>query len=355
MVSIRQHLSRVPILLLLVTLGWVLASPAAALTADEENTIRIYETLQPSVVTVLAENMPIDASRLDLQAGVSLGSGFAIEPGLIVTNYHVIANARIVFAVLHDGRREVASVVGTAPDIDLALLRADFAVAELPPAAIGTASGLRVGQKVLTLSSPLGLHHSVTVGVLSSLYRELPGFELGPNLLQFDAPLNRGQSGGPLADSDGHVIGVTTAKVEPAEAIGFAIPVDVVVNVLPDLKLMGHPFQPEIGFAGTTVTPELAALFELPVTYGVLVESTASEGVAAQAGLRGGTRHVHIREHDYVLGGDILVAVNDIPLRGTGDLVRRLLATRPGDRLVFAVTDGSKPRTVEIIVPEMRH
>ncbi len=355
MVSIHHQRPRALIGLFLVTLGWVLASPAAALTVDEENTIHIYDALQPSVVTVLAENILVGGSRLDLQSELSLGSGFAIEPGLIVTNYHVIANARSVFAVLHDGRREIASVVGTAPDLDLAILRADFTVEELPPASLGTASDLRVGQKVLTLSSPLGLHHSVTVGVLSSLYRELPGFELGPNLLQFDAPLNRGQSGGPLADSAGRVIGVTTAKVEQAEAIGFAIPVDVVVNVLPDLKSMGHPFHPEIGFTGTTVTPELAALFELPAPYGVLVESTESAGVAAQAGLRAGTRHVHLREHEFVLGGDILVAVDNVPVRGTGDLVRRLLATRPGDRLVVTVTDGSRPRVVEIIVPEMRH
>ncbi len=341
--------------LVLFTLVWIFAFPGWALTPEEENTIRVYEALQPSVVTVFAENMSVDGSGLELQAGLSLGSGFAIEQGLIVTNYHVIANAQSVLAVLHDGRREIASVVGTAPGLDLAILRAAFTEEELPPAPLGTVSGLRVGQKVLTVSSPLGLHHSVTVGVVSSLFRELPGLELGPNLIQFDAPLNQGQSGGPLVDSEGRVIGVTTAKVEQAEAIGFAIPVDVVVNVLPDLKSMGHAFQPELGFAGTSVTPELAALFELPADHGVLVESTDSGGLAEQAGLRAGKRHVYLGGREFVLGGDVLVALNSVPVRGTGDLVRRLLATRPGDRLVFTVTDGSMPRVVTIGVPEMKH
>ncbi len=151
------------------------------------------------------------------------------------------------------------------------------------------------------------------------------------------------------------MIGVTTAKVEQAEAIGFAIPVDVVVNVFPDLKSMGHAFQPELGFAGTSVTPELAALFELPADHGVLVESTDSGGLAEQAGLRAGKRHVYLGGREFVLGGDVLVALNSVPVRGTGDLVRRLLATRPGDRLVFTVTDGSMPRVVTIGVPEMKH
>lgn len=341
--------------LVLCMLGWLGIVPGWALTPEEENTIRVYEALQPSVVTVLAEDLSVDGSGTEFQAGLSLGSGFAIEPGLIVTNYHVIANARSVFAVLHDGHRAVASVVGTAPGLDLAVLRAAFTAEELPPAPLGSVSGLRVGQKVLTVSSPLGLHHSVTVGVVSSLHRELPGLELGPNLIQFDAPLNQGQSGGPLVDSEGRVIGVTTAKVEQAEAIGFAIPVDVVVNVLPDLKTMGHAFQPELGFAGTTVTPELAAMFELPADHGVLVESTDSGGRAAQAGIRAGKRHVYLGGREFVLGGDIVVAVNNVPVRGTGDLVRRLLATRPGDRLAFTVTDGSTARVVTIGVPEMKH
>ncbi len=113
-----------------------------------------------------------------------------------------------------------------------------FDTDDLSLAPLGTVSDLRVGQKVMTVSSPLGLHHSVTVGVVSSLYRELPELDLGPNLIQFDAPLNRGQSGGPLVNSDGRVIGITTAKVEQAEAIGFAIPIDVVSNILSDLKTM---------------------------------------------------------------------------------------------------------------------
>jgi S1-C subfamily serine protease len=350
----RRFLAVVVTLALGTTAG-VTTTTTLALTPEEENTIDVYEALLPSVVTIVAETITEAGSPLGTQAAVSLGSGFAIEAGLVVTNYHVIDSARRILVVLHDGRREIAGVVGTAPGFDLAVLRVPFSAEELLPAPLGTVSDLRVGQKVLTVSSPLGLHHSVTVGVVSSLYRELPGLDLGPNLIQFDAPLNRGQSGGPLADSDGRVIGVTTAKVEQAEAIGFAIPVDVVANILPDLTSMGHAFQPQLGFSGTTVTPELAALFDLPAEHGVLVESTVEGSVAWRAGLRPGARRVYLGRRDYILGGDILVALNGVPIRGTGDLVRRLLASRPGERLVLTVTDGLPPRSVEVIVPEMVH
>lgn len=330
-------------------------SHASTLTPEEQNTIEVYEALLSSVVTVLAENIGTDGSPAESPAGFSLGSGFAIEPGLVVTNYHVIADAIHIEVVLHDGRRQIAAIVGTAPGLDLAVLRVSFSTSDLPPAPLGTASQLRVGQKALTISSPLGLHHSVSVGVVSSLYRELPGLDLGPNLIQFDAPVNQGQSGGPLVNSAGLVIGVTTAKADQAEAIGFAIPVDVVVSVLPNLKTMGHAFKPQIGFSGTTVTPELATLFDLPTNHGVLVESTKNGGVAARAGMRAGDRHVYLGGKEYVVGGDILIAVNDIPLRNTGDLVRHLLASRPGDMLIFELTDGSRLREIAITVPEMIH
>jgi S1-C subfamily serine protease len=177
--------------------GGLTAPTVLALTPEEENTIRVYETLLPSVVTIVAETDNMTGSAGEPQTSMSLGSGFAIEPELVVTNYHVIESARQILAVLHDGRREIASVVGTAPGFDLAVLRVSFTAEELVPAPLGTVFDLRVGQKVLTVSSPLGLHHSVTVGVVSSLNRELPMLELGPNLIQFDAPLNPGQSGVP--------------------------------------------------------------------------------------------------------------------------------------------------------------
>jgi S1-C subfamily serine protease len=151
------------------------------------------------------------------------------------------------------------------------------------------------------------------------------------------------------------VIGITTAKIEHAEAIGFAIPADIVANVLPELKAMGHVFQPQMGFSGTTVTPELAGLLDLPVDYGVMVESTEEGSVAWRAGLRAGWRRVHLGGRDYSLGGDILIALNGAPIRGTGDLLRRLLASRPGDLLVLTVAGAGSPRAVELIVPEMTH
>lgn len=326
----------------------------SAWTPSEENTIRVYEKVLPSVVTLVADGFP-DSELKEMNRNVALGSGFAIRTGLVVTNYHVIEMAERIRIYLHDGRSAYASVLGTAPEFDLALLRVPFGDEELPPSQLGTIDGLRVGQKILTISSPLGLHHSVTVGVVSSLYRDLPDLGIGENLIQFDAALNPGQSGGPLVDSGGMVIGVTTAKAYPAESIGFAIPIDIVVNIVPDLETMGHIFRPQLGMSGTAITPQLAVLLDLPVDHGMIVEAVNPGGIAEKAGLKPGIRHVYIGGRDYVLGGDILVALNGVTLRNSGDLLLRLLSSRPGETLRFNVKRGSAEVLIQMQVPEMKH
>jgi S1-C subfamily serine protease len=185
------------------------------------------------------------------------------------------------------------------------------------------------------VSNPLGLQHSVSRGVVSGLQREISGLEIGARLIQFDASINEGQSGGPLVDSRGSVVGVTTFKILGAEAIGFAIPIDLVRQTISDLERMGHPFRPEIGFSGTGVDPSLASLFELPVVWGVLVEQ--------------------VEDKDYVLGGDIIVAVDDAPIVGPTGLIDSFLNARPGQVLELEVVRGNKTVRIELTVPEMVH
>jgi S1-C subfamily serine protease len=205
------------------------------------------------------------------------------------------------------------------------------------------------------VSNPLGLQHSVSRGVVSGLQREISGLEIGARLIQFDASINEGQSGGPLVDSRGSVVGVTTFKILGAEAIGFAIPIDLVRQTISDLERMGHPFRPEIGFSGTGVDPSLASLFELPVVWGVLVEQVEDDSVAERAGLRAGHRIVTLHDKDYVLGGDIIVAVDDAPIVGPTGLIDSFLNARPGQVLELEVVRGNKTVRIELTVPEMVH
>lgn len=345
---------RVLIWLLSIAMLLSLLPQARALTEEERSTIAAHERVARSVVLILVRGADSRATGPPVEVIIS-GSGFAIEPGLVVTNYHVVEKASQIEIILQDGDHSDAVVVGTAPGFDLALLRVPVGSDRLPPAPIGSGLDLKVGQKVLTVSNSLGIWHTATLGIVSGLNRELPGLDLGPSLIQFDAALNPGQSGGPLVDSEGRVVGVTTAKIPSAEAMGFAIPVDVVVRILPDLKEMGHPFHPWIGFQGTSVDPYLARLFDLPARTGVLIEQVEPGSVAERAGLEAGHRRVALSEREYVLGGDIIVAVNGVPVRGAGDLTLRLLAAKPGEELLLSVVGAGGRRKVSLVVPKMVH
>ena len=344
--------SLVLVLSILVLLG---ACPSAlALTADELTNITAHERVARSVVLILVRGVDFGATQSSPEIRVT-GSGFAIEPELVVTNYHVVEKAARIEIVLQGGDHADAVVVGTAPSFDLALLRVPIGPDRLPPATIGLGLDLRIGQKILAVSNAFGIWHSLSVGVVSGVRRELPGLDIGASLIQFDAALNPGQSGGPLVDSDGRVVGVTTAKILRAEAIGFAIPVEIVTHVLPDLKEMGHPFRPQLGYKGTTVDADLATLFDLPARNGVMVEEVDPGSLAEKIGLTPGRRRVELGGREYLLGGDIIVSIGDAPIQGNEDLVLRVLTSRPGEKLALTVVNASGRRTVNLIIPSMTH
>jgi S1-C subfamily serine protease len=338
--------------LLAATLACALPA-GAALTEQERSNIEAHARVARSVVLILVWGTDV-RSGLPVAVQVS-GSGFAVKPGLIATNYHVVEPAYRIEVILQDGDEVGASIVGTAPTMDLALLRVPVDAGRLPPAPLGSALDLQVGQTVMTVSNPLGIWHSATSGIVSGLNRELPGFELGPSLIQFDAPLNRGQSGGPLVDSQGRVVGVTTAKLADADAMGLAIPIDLLTHILPDLEAMGHPFRPDMGLSGATVHPLLATLLDLPASNGVLVERVDPGSPADRAGLRAGHRHVTVGGREYVLQGDVVVAVNGQPVQGNQDLWLRFLAASPGDVLELTVVRADGTHVSRLTVPEMSH
>ncbi len=330
------------------------AGRSGALTPEEKNTIQAYESVSKSVVFILSRGTTVEETGRIVETWAS-GSGVIVDSGLVLTNYHVLKNAQQVNIVLPNGDRVDGTLIGTAPGLDLALLKVEGGVDSLPPARLDSNRTAKVGQKVLAIGSPFGLEHSVTSGIVSGLDRELLGTELGPALIQFDAPVNPGQSGGALVDSQGRVIGLITAKLSAGESVGLALPIDIAIHVLPDLKAMGHPFRPQLGFGCVSVTPELAVLLDLPASSGALVQEVTEESPAEKAGLERGKRHLFLNERDYVLGGDLITAIDGIPVEGPTDLLLHLLTVRPGDRVTLEVIGASGRREVRIEIPPMKH
>ncbi len=337
-----------------VLLVFGVSDPALSLTNEERNTIQVCASVSQSMVLILSRGVETRGDDRVREIWTS-GSGIAIKPGLVLTNFHVLEQAWSLEVVLQDGRRVDATLIGTAPGLDLALLRVPVSSDTLPPARLAATHNMKVGQKVLAIGSPFGLDHSVTSGIVSGLDREVLGLELGPSFIQFDAPVNPGQSGGALVDSDGQVVGLITAKVSGGESVGFALPIDIAVRAIPDLERMGHAFRPQLGFGGIEVTADLAALFDLPVKTGILVQEIDEGGAAHKAGLKLGQRHIYLNDRDYILDGDIIVAVDGLPTRKPMDLLLRLLSTRPGETLGLEVVSSTGPRHVEVIIPPMEH
>ena len=192
---------------------------------------------------------------------------------------------------------------------------------------------------MVAIGHPLALHNTLTVGVLSAEGRTLPEspVELRGVLLQTDAAINPGSSGGPLIDSSGQVIGIATAVAATAQNVGFAVPINLVKRVVPDLIEMGHPYRPSLGIDGVGITPELAELFDLPRKSGFLVERVAPGSLAERHGVRAGGRFVLLNETAYVLGGDIITAINDNEVSSATEIARALLESHPGDELRLTI------------------
>lgn len=332
-----------------------LLDPAWARAREAEPVADAYDQVARSVVLIRVDGVYFDPMRRDVVSAAGSGSGFAIKPGLVVTNYHVVAEATRIEVFLSDGLAAEAEVVGTAPGYDLALLRVPFSRKQLPPAELNETRELRVGQTVLALGHPLGGDHSLTVGVVSGLNRDLRASELGASWVQFDAPINPGQSGGPLVNLEGRVVGITTAKIQGAEALGFAVPSELVAATLSDLEGMGHPYRPSLGMTGVAVNPSLARLFALPVQWGVMIADVEVASVAEGAGLEAGHRRIFLSGQEYILGGDIIVGIDGRLIQGPSDLTRALLNGRPGQKLELSVVGGGGPRKLVLELPEMRH
>jgi len=331
-------------------LAETLVGPSAPAPLDEEERgiVGVYRRASTAVVNVTTRTVEVDFFYGAVPVEGS-GSGFIINrDGTIVTNHHVVAEAQQIQVTLADRSSYEARLVGEDPLSDLAVLRIDPGNRELPTLPLGDSSRAQVGQTVLAIGNPFGFQGTLTKGVISALERTIrtqSGAVLD-EAIQTDAAINRGNSGGPLLDSQGSVIGVNTVIFSPSGGsvgIGFAIPVNTLKFVLNDLVRYGRVRRPWLGVSGTEIWPELAQALELPVERGVLVAEVMQGGPAEEAGLRGGRRSVIVGRYRFRIGGDIIVALDGEPVGSALDINRFAYRKRPGDTVeVTYYRDGSK-------------
>jgi S1-C subfamily serine protease len=320
--------------------------------ADEEEQllINIYKRVSPSVVniSVVAQN-PLDSN---------LASGFVYDTeGHIVTNHHVVQNAERIWATFFDGTRVEAQVVGSDVDSDLAVVKVDRTAEFLNPVDLGESVGIEVGQRAIAIGNPFGQEWTMTTGIVSAMGRVFPqesGFSTA-EIIQTDAAVNPGNSGGPLLDSYGRVIGVNTfinSPVAGSVGVGFAVPVDLVKQVVPQLIATGHYEHPWLGITGRTIIQELVDALHLPVTQGILVEEVDPEGPSIEAGLRGGTREVEIEDFltPVSAGGDIIIAIDGMPVLGMDDIITYLQHTVVGQTVDLTILRDGEEMHISIVL-----
>jgi len=299
------------------------ASPTEMrLGQDEQNVIRVARQVSPAVVSI---------SR----SGGS-GSGVVVRSdGIVLTNAHVVGNVRAVEVRLADGRRIAGQVLGRDPSIDIAVVRVD--ARDLPAAPVGDSDALEAGQTAIAIGNPLGLERTITTGVVSAVNRSPRGFGLD-GLIQTDAAISPGNSGGPLLDSRGRLIGINTAVIVApgAEGLGFAIPINLAQDAIEQIIATGRVVRAFLGIQFVDIEPELARQFRLPANEGVIVTAVGQGTPAARAGL---------------VRGDVITGLDGTAIRQGGDLRRTLRERRPGDtiRITVARDGGSRELSVRLI------
>jgi S1-C subfamily serine protease len=277
-------------------------------TADEETAIQVGRRAGPSVVSVRRDGV--------------MGSGVIVrQDGVVLTNAHVVGDAPLVEVGLADGRRLAGRVLGRDPTVDVAVVRLD--ARDLPAAPLADSDRLEVGQTAIAIGNPLGLERTLTRGVVSAVNRSPRGFGLD-GLIQTDAAISPGNSGGPLLDSQGAVIGINTAVIAApgASGLGFAVPINLASNIAEQLLTEGRVRRAFLGIEFRDLDPDMARLFRLPVPEGIIVAALAQGTPAARAGLR---------------EGDIITRVDDTLITQGGDLRRLLRQRRPGDTIRITV------------------
>ncbi|PIQ26375.1 hypothetical protein COW36_14670 [bacterium (Candidatus Blackallbacteria) CG17_big_fil_post_rev_8_21_14_2_50_48_46] len=330
---------------------------AASGMSQEQQIINLYKRVSSSVVNVTTRSFQYNYF-MELVPSEGAGSGFVIDKsGHVVTNFHVVNGAQRFFVAFGNMEHSYpADLVGFDQRSDLAILKVKAPQNMLNPVNLGDSANLQVGQTTVAIGNPFGLGQTMTSGVVSSLGRKIQVEEgrVMSDLIQTDAAINSGNSGGPLFDSSGRVIGVNTLIYSPSGGsvgVGFAIPINTVKRFIPDLLKYGKAQYPWMGVSVLALSPRLAQVLKLPVSSGLMVMQTYPGGAAAQSGLRGGNQKVYLGNYEVYLGGDIILAVDGQPVKAENDLMNYLeTRKRVGDSLKLTVLKGGRGKPVTLNV-----
>jgi S1-C subfamily serine protease len=325
----------------------------------------VYARAAPGVVQVTATSRvavqtnpfldPFGFGGSTAQTQEALGSGFVIDKaGHIVTNYHVVQGAERVQVSFSNNERLDAHVVGRDPATDVAILQVKAQSRALTPLELGNSDLVRVGDSVVAIGNPLGEDRSITSGIVSALQRRIFAPNGAPidNVIQTDAALNHGNSGGPLLNTHGNVIGVNS-QIQTANGggnigIGFAIPINTVKNVAAQLIVRGFVAHPFVGINARAITPGVAALFRLPVKRGLLVGTVCKSSGAAKAGVHRATQEVTLAGVTWPLGGDIIVKADGVPVASVDALRTIVGGKKPGDSVELELYRKNSTLDVEV-------
>ena len=332
------------------------AAPGESLDVEEQNNIAVYKKNIPAVVNITSRAVTFDFFY-GMVPQEGQGSGFVIDKdGHILTNFHVIENARQLEVTLHNRKKYKATIVGTDPPHDLAVIQ--IKAPDLVPAVSGDSRNLQVGQKVYAIGNPFGLSGTMTRGIVSSIrpVSEPNGSRI-EDAIQTDAAINPGNSGGPLMNWHGEVIGINTmimSNVGQNAGIGFAIPINTAKAVLNDLMTLGRVRRPALGVRTIPISPELADEIGLAAGYGLLIIQVTPGGAADQAGLHAGTERAYLGNVPIMLGGDLIIAIDGQKVESEQDLAQMMNEHRAGDTVKITIYRGKKKIDVNVSLGEAR-
>ncbi|MFN8471370.1 MAG: trypsin-like peptidase domain-containing protein [Anaerolineae bacterium] len=331
-----------------------------ALNAEEQTFAALYNKVRPGVVNVdIVLNVPGGDATSGMPAPSGSGSGFVWDKqGHIVTNSHVVQDARTVKVTLWDDTSVPATVVGVDSDADLAVIKVDVPADKLIPLEMGDSDQVRVGQIAVALGNPFGVGTSMTQGIISAIGRTIPGltqFQI-PNALQTDAPINPGNSGGPLLDLAGRVLGVDAqirSDTRANSGVGFAIPVNVVKLVVPDLIASGRHAWPWLGISGRTLDELTAENNNAKNAVGAYIDQVTPGGPSEKAGLKGSSGQQRVQDQPVPTGGDIVVAVNGVPIKKFDELLAYVTTrARVGQTIELTVLRNGQEQKVSVTLQE---
>ena len=335
------------------------ATRDALLSSDEVMNVRIYRDASPAVANVLTKATEYDF-WMDPVPVEGAGSGFVIDnKGYILTNFHVVEGAQSIEVVLGDQTRYAAKFLGADQRNDVALIKIEPKGKPLVALPLGDSGALQVGQKVLAIGNPFGFQSTLTTGVVSALGRTVQTSQTTfiDEAIQTDAAINRGNSGGPLINSHGEVIGINSAIYTPSgttAGIGFAIPINTAKRIAHDLITDGRVHQSFLGVETIPINESFAEALGLPAQEGLLVQTTTRGGPAAEAGIRGGDRVAQTGMRRFYIGGDVITAIDGQKIASPLDLNLVLNKKRPGEEVTVSLYRGGKAMEVKVKLGERK-